>query len=165
MVDVRGQTYPIRVPEADALAVKDLLDRTLNLVEDGATRLLDFIEYVWGWAMDQVDRLTQVPWEKWPLWKQIVLVVVAGFVVYALFLALRQLWSAALNVLSALVSFVGTLIVTLPAIVLASAVALGGLWVINNYHGLQDLKGILGGDSGPSAPARHGPQDTTGGNR
>lgn len=148
------------------MAVRDLLDRTLNLIEDGATRLLDFIEYVWGWAMGQVDRLTQVPWDKWPLWKQIVLVLVSGFVLYALFLVLRQLWSAALNVLSALVSFIGTLIVTLPAIVLASAVALGGLWVINNYHDLHDLKGLLGGDSGSSAPpARHGQQDTGGGSR
>ena len=165
-----AQTYPTRVPEADALAVKDLIDRTLNLVEEGATRLLDFIENVWAWAIDQIDRLTQVPWEKWPLWKQVLLVVVAGFVIYALFLALRQLWSAALNVLSALVSFVGTLIVTLPAIVLAGAVALGGLWVINNYHDLSSLhalRDLLGGDGGGNSPppVRHGPRDTTGGTR
>lgn len=153
------------------MAVKDLLDRTINLVQDGATRLLAFIEYVWWWAMAQVDQLTQVPWEKWPLWKQLVLLGVAGFVLYALFLVLKQLWTAALNVLSALVSFVGTLIVTLPALLLASAVALGGLWVVNNYRdlsSLHDLRDLLGrGDHGGNAapPAKRDPRDSGDGNR
>lgn len=154
------------------MAVKDLLDRTINLVQDGATKLVAFVEWVWWWAMDQVDRLTQVPWEKWPLWKQIVLLAVAAFVLYALFLVLKQLWTAALNVLSALVSFVGTLIVSLPALLLASAVALGGLWVVNNYRdlsSLHDLRDLLGGgdrDGGNAAPpAKRGTRDTGDGSR
>lgn len=153
------------------MAVKDFTERSLNFVADVIGRLADFIANVWAWAMEQVGLLTQVPWDKWPLWKQIVLIVVAGFVLWALFLALRQLWSAALNVLSAVVSFVGTLIVTLPAIVLAGAVALGGLWVINNYHGLSSLHALMNflddgsGGGSPAPPVRHAPRETTGGAR
>jgi hypothetical protein len=125
---------------------------------------------VWAWSTDQIVRMTQVPWEKWPLWKQILLIIVAGFVVYALYIAARQLWWAALNVLSALATFIGTLIVTLPAILLAGAVALAGLWVINNFHDLSSLRSIInlpdhdGGSPSSSAPpaARHGPAETIG---
>jgi hypothetical protein len=72
-------------------------------------------------------------------------------------------------VLSALATFIGTLIVTLPAILLAGAVALGGLWVINNFHDLSSLRSILnlpdddgespgGSNATPSPPAvRRGP--------
>jgi hypothetical protein len=155
------------------LAVKQLSDQSLQFLADGLAWVLGFIEAVWAWSMEQIVRMTQVPWEKWPLWKQILLIIVAAFVVYALYIAARQLWWAALNVLSAVATFIGTLIVTLPAILLAGAVALAGLWVINNFHDLSSLRSImnfLGHDGGsPSGsnttpPAvRHGPAETIGG--
>jgi len=173
---IHGRRPIHSLPEGSALAMKDFVDRSLQFLADWLFHLVDFVEEVWAWAVDQVNRLTQVPWDKWPLWKQIVLVIVAGFVLYALLAALRQLWSAALGVLSALVTFVGTLIVALPALVLASAVALGGLWLVNNFHDFGSLMHVLneGGDKahddkahdrdGPP-PARHFPGETTGGNR
>jgi hypothetical protein len=151
------------------LAVKQLSDESLQFLADGLAWVLGIIEAVWAWSTDQIVRMTQVPWEKWPLWKQILLIVVAGFVIYALYIAARQLWWAALNVLSALATFIGTLIVTLPAILLAGAVALAGLWVINNFHDLSSLRSIInfpdhdGGSSSGSAPSpRHGPAETIG---
>jgi hypothetical protein len=154
------------------LAVKQLSDESLQFLADGLAWVLGIIEAVWAWSTEQIVRMTQVPWEKWPLWKQILLIIVAGFVVYALYIAARQLWWAALNVLSALATFIGTLIVTLPAILLAGAVALAGLWVINNFHDLSSLRSIInlpdhnGGSPSSSAPsppaARHGPAETIG---
>jgi len=74
-----------------------------------------------------------------------------------------------LNLLSAVATFVGTLIVTLPTIFLASAIALAGLWLINNFHGPSSLRSVItfpdghpNGDT-PSAPDRHAPDETNGG--
>lgn len=151
-------------------AARQASDQVLQFLADGLAWLFGFIQAVWIWSSDQVVRMTQVPWESWPLWKQILLIIVAGFVVYALFLVAKQLWWATLNVLSALATFIGTLIVTLPAILLAGAIALAGLWIINNFHDLSSLRSIMSnpaGDTGspggsqksPSGPIRRGPAE------
>jgi len=62
------------------------------------------------------------------LWKQILLIIIVAAVAYALFIAARQLWVAAIRVLAAFASFVGALVLTLPPILLAGVVALAGLW-------------------------------------
>jgi hypothetical protein len=153
------------------MAVKQASDQSLQFLADGLAWASGFILAVWTWSSDQIVRMTQTPWETWPLWKQLVLIIVAGFAVYVLFLAARQLWWAALNVLSALAGFIATLIVTLPAILLAGAVALAGLWLINNFHDLSSLRSIISfpghdgspGGNGATPPgqgARPGPADT-----
>lgn len=142
--------------------VKHLSDQYLHFLADGLAWVLGFITAVWAWSIDQIGRMTQVPWEHWPLWKQVLLIIVAAFVVYALFVVAKQLWWATLNVLSALASFIGTLIVTLPTILLAGAVALAGLWVINNFHDLSSLRSIMnlhGHDAGSPATSGTAPSD------
>jgi hypothetical protein len=168
-------TKPLAWAAQGASSVKQAIDQWVQYLADGLAWLVGFIQAVWAWASDQIARMTQVPWEKWPLWKQILLLIVAAAVIYALFLAARRLWWAALNVLSAVAGFIGTLIVTLPTIVLAGAIALAGLWIINNVHDLSSLHSIItfpGGDRGPGngsggpppGPAtRHGPAETIGG--
>jgi hypothetical protein len=101
------------------------------------------MQAVWEWSSEQIVRLSQAQWENWTPWKQVLLVIVAAAVVYALYSAARQLWWAAMNVLWAVATFVGTLIVTLPTILLAGAIALGGLWVINNFDSLSSLRSIM----------------------
>ena len=51
-----------------------------------------------------------------------------------MYIAAKQLWVAGIQVLAAFASFLGALVVTLPAILIAGCVALAGLWVINNLH-------------------------------
>jgi hypothetical protein len=46
-------------------------------------------------------------------------------------------------VLAAFATFIGTVIVTLPTIFIAGLVALAGLWVINNFHDLSDLRHLI----------------------
>jgi len=139
---------PLAWAGQSALAVQQV---SLQFLEDGLAWVVGVIQSVWTWSSDQIVRITKAPWDGWPLWKQILLVVVAAAVIYALFIAARQLWIAALNVLSALAGFVGTLIVTLPTILLAGAIALAGLWVINNFQDLSSLHSIgtfQGSDAG-----------------
>ncbi len=168
-------TKPLAWAAQGASSVKQAIDQWVQFLTDVLIWLVGFIQGVWAWASDQIARMTQAPWESWPLWKQILLVIVAAAVIYALFLAARQLWWAALNVLSAIASFIGTLIVTLPTILLAGAIALAGLWIINNVRDLSSLHSIItfpSGNGGPSngrggpppGPAtRQGPADAIGG--
>ena len=167
-------TKPLAWAGQDVSAAKQGADQSLQFLADGLAWVVGAIQAVWAWTADQIARMTQAPWESWPLWKQILLLVVAGFVVYALFLAAKQLWWAALNVLSAIGAFIGTLIVTLPTILLAGAIALGGLWLINNFHDLSSLRPHMtfsgsdgdspyGGSPPPDPAPRRAPADTVGG--
>jgi hypothetical protein len=144
-----------------ASAVKQASDQWLEVLADGLAWMAGFIQNVWEWSSDQIVRMTHAPWENWPLWKQVLFVIVAALVVYALFVAARQLWWAAMNVLYAVASFVGVLIVTLPTILLAGAIALAGLWLINNFDSLSSLRSLMtspGSDTGPPhGKAQSGP--------
>jgi hypothetical protein len=167
-------TKPLAWAAQGASSVKQATGQSVQVLVDGLAWMAQFIQACWAWTGDQIVRMTQAPWESWPLWKQILLIVVAGAVAYFLFIAARQLWWSALNVVSAVAGLIGTLIVTLPTILLAGAVALGGLWVINNVRDLSSLHSIMpfpGGDAGPGTgsgspppgPApRHDPEETIG---
>ncbi len=165
-------TKPVTWAGQGAVAVKQVSDQWLQYLADGLSWIVGSIQAVWTWSGDQIVRMTQAPWGTWPLWKQILLVIVAALVAYALFIAAKQLWGAALNVLSAVAGFVGTLIVTLPTILLAGAIALAGLWLINNIHDLSSLGSLVtpggsgsssGGGGAPGSALRHGPAEPTGG--
>jgi hypothetical protein len=135
-----------------ASSVKQASGQWLQFLADGLAWMGAFIQTTWEWSSDQIVRMTQAPWDSWPLWKQFLFVIVAALVVYALFVTARQLWWAAMNVLRAVASFVGVLIITLPTILLAGAIALAGLWVINNVDSLASLRSIMtfpGDDTGP----------------
>jgi hypothetical protein len=150
-----------------AAAVKQVSDQSLHAVEEGIhaveegiAGVRDLIHAIWAWSSDQLLRLTQAPFESWPLWKQALFIIVAALVVGTLLVAARQLWWATLNVLSAVATFVGTLIMALPTIVLAAAIAMAGLWAINNFN-LSSLRSVLHGSSsttgnnpGSSPPSR-----------
>jgi hypothetical protein len=114
--------------------MKQIFDQFLQFLQQGIAAIFKFVQLIWTWSIDQITKVTQAPWENWPLWKQILLVIVIAAVAYALFIAAKQLWFAGVHVLSAFASFLGALVVTLPTILIAGVVALAGLWVINNLN-------------------------------
>jgi hypothetical protein len=118
-------------------------DQSLQFVERGIAEALRLIALLWAWSSDQIARVMQAPWEHWPLWKQVLLVIVIAAVAYFLLVAAMQLWTAAINVLAAFATFIGTVIVTLPTILIAGVIALAGLWVINNFHDLSSLRSVI----------------------
>jgi cytochrome bd-type quinol oxidase subunit 2 len=126
-----------------ALAMEQVPDESRQYVERGIDEVLRFVQLVWTWSSDQFVNVAHAQWETWPLWKQILFIVVIAAVVYFLFIAARQLWAAAINVLAAFATFVGTVIVTLPTILIAGFIALAGLWIINNFHDLSDLRSLI----------------------
>jgi hypothetical protein len=163
---------PLAWAGQSASAVKHASDQSLQFLADWLARMIAFMQTIWEWSSDQIVRMTQAPWENWPLWKQFLFAVVAALVVYALLAAARQLWWAAMNVLNAVAGFVGVLIVTLPTILLAGAIALAGLWIINNVDSLSSPRSIMtfpGSDAGhpdgttqPDPANRHDPAETSG---
>jgi ABC-type arginine transport system permease subunit len=72
------------------------------------------------------------PWQNWPLWKQALLVLVLAAVVFALFKVAKELWEAGERVLAAFATLLGVFVRTLPQVVIAGLIAMGGVWLINN---------------------------------
>jgi cytochrome bd-type quinol oxidase subunit 2 len=132
--------------------MKQIFDQFLQFLQQGIAAIFRFVQLVWTWSMDQITKVTQAPWENWPLWKQILLVIVIAAVAYALFTAAKQLWVAGVHVLAAFASFLGALVVTLPTILIAGCTALAGLWVINNLNlsSLPSLTALQGSNAGSS---------------
>jgi len=137
--------------------MEQVSDQSRQFLERGIDEVFRFIQLVWTWSSDQIIKVTQAPWEHWPLWKQVLLVIVAAAVAYFLFIAAMQLWTAAINVLAAFATFIGTVIVTLPTILIAGAIALAGLWVVNNLNDLSSLRSLITfQSSSPGSPGESG---------
>jgi hypothetical protein len=118
----------------EGTAMQEILDQLLQLLQQGIAAIFRFIQLVWTWSAEQISKMLQSPWEAWPLWKQILLVIVVIAVAYALFIAAMRLWVAGVRVLGAFASLLAAFVYTLPPILIAGAIALAGLWVINNFN-------------------------------
>jgi hypothetical protein len=114
--------------------MKDIFEQFLQFLQQGFAAIVRFVQLIWTWSADQISKIVQVPWEHWPLWKQILLAIVIAAVAYLLFIAARQLWDAGIRVLTAFGSLLLAFIVTLPTILVAGVVALAGLWALNNFN-------------------------------
>ncbi len=145
--------------------MKQIFDQFLQFLQQGIAAIIRFVQLVWTWSIDQITKMTQAPWENWPLWKQILLVIVVAAVAYALFLAAKQLWVAGVHVLAAFASLLGALVVTLPTILIAGCIALAGMWVINNLNlsSLPTLTMFQGSNTGSSSESSNKPSGATSG--
>jgi hypothetical protein len=114
--------------------MKEILDQFLQFLQQGIAAIFKFVHLVWTWSTAQITKMMQVPWESWPLWKQVLLAIVVVAVAYALFIAATRLWVAGVRVLATFVAFLGALVYTLPPILIAGIIALGGVWLINNFN-------------------------------
>lgn len=112
--------------------MQQFFDQLLRFLQQGIAAIFRFVELIWGWSVTQISSLTRVPWQDWPLWKQLLLVLVMAGVVYALYKVAVELWEAGERILAAFATLLGVLVRTLPKVMIAGLVALGGLWVLNN---------------------------------
>ena len=139
--------------------MKEIADQFLQFLQQGIAAIFRFVQLIWTWSISQITKLTQMPFENWALWKQVLLVVIVLAVAYALFFAARPLWAAAVRVLAAFIGFLGALVYTLPAILLAGAIALVGLWTLNNFNpdSLPTITWFDRGHDGASPDSRSSP--------
>jgi hypothetical protein len=116
----------------EATAMQQFLNQLLQLLQQGIAAIFRFVELVWSWSVDQIATLTRVPWQDWPLWKQVLLVLIIGGIVYALLKVAVELWQAGERILAAFATLLAVLVKTLPSVMIAGVIALAGLWVLNN---------------------------------
>jgi len=135
--------------------MEQVSDQIRQFLDRGIAEVLRLFNLLWTWSSEQFIKVAQAPWESWPLWKQILFLFLVVAVVYFLFVAAIQLWTAALNVVSAFATFIGAVIVTLPTILIAAAIALVGLWIINNLHDLSSLRSLMTFQAQPPSKAPH----------
>jgi hypothetical protein len=112
--------------------MQQVFNQFLQFLQQGIAAILNFVQLVWMWSVGQITSLLSVPWHSWPLWRQVLLVLIAGGVVWALYRAAMELWEAGARVLTAFATLLIALVNTLPNILIAGVVALGGIWALNN---------------------------------
>ena len=112
--------------------MKQVFDQLLRFLHDGISAIFHFVELIWTWSVDQITRLASVPWQQWPLWKEFLLLLILAAVVWALYRVARELFLAGAAILAAFADLLGVLVRTLPHVMLAGVIALGGVWIINH---------------------------------
>jgi hypothetical protein len=144
--------------------MKQVFDQFLKFLHDGIAAIFRFVELIWTWSVDQIAKLASVPWQQWPLWKEILLVLVLAAVVWALYRVGRELFFAAAAILAAFAELLGVLVRTLPHVMLAGVIALGGVWLINHLdNSLVRIPAWMQA-SDQTAPAEHreaGPREAS----
>ncbi|MBV8839944.1 MAG: hypothetical protein JO000_25700 [Alphaproteobacteria bacterium] len=110
----------------------EILAQILHFLQQGIAAIFRFIELVWTWTVDQVTKLATVPWADWPVLKVILLVIVVAAVIWALFRVFWELWIGAERVLAAFATLLVVFVHTLPRVLMAGVIALGGLWLMNH---------------------------------
>jgi hypothetical protein len=112
--------------------MKQVFDQLLKFLHEGIAAIFRFVELIWTWSVDQITRLASAPWQQWPLWKEFLLLLILVAVVWALYRAGRELLFAGAAILAAFADLLGVLVRTLPHVMLAGVIALGGVWLVNH---------------------------------
>jgi hypothetical protein len=112
--------------------MKQVFDQLLKFLQQGISAIFHFVELIWTWSVDQISKLAAVPWQEWPLLKQILLVLILAAVLWSLYRAGRELLEAGAAILAAFAGLLGVLVQTLPHVFLAGVIALGGVWLVNH---------------------------------
>ena len=143
--------------------MKQVFDQLLRFLQQGIAAIFHFVQLIWTWSVDQISRLMAVPWQDWPLWKQILLVLISAGVVWALYRAGMELLEAGAAILAAFARLLAALVQTLPHVFLAGVVALGGVWLVNHLDNssLRIPTWMQASDQNNASPNRQGgaPQD------
>lgn len=112
--------------------MQQFFNQLLQFLQQAISAIFRFVQLIWTWSVGQISALAKVPWQEWPFWKQILLVLVIGGVVWALYKAAKEFWEAGERILGAFAALLGVLVRTLPSVLLAGLIALGGVWALNN---------------------------------
>lgn len=113
--------------------MQQIFNQVLQFLQQGIAAVFKFVQLIWTFSVGQITKLVSVPWQNWPLWKQVFLALVIAGVVWALYKAGKELLEAGERTLAAFAGLLGVLIKTLPHIVLAGLIALGGVWFLNSF--------------------------------
>jgi hypothetical protein len=114
--------------------MQNALNQLTQFLQQGISAIFRFVQMIWSWSIGEITRVFSASWQNWPLWKQIILVLIAAGVIWALFNAAKELWAAGERVVTAFIALLGVFVKTLPHVVLAGLIAFGGAWIVNNFN-------------------------------
>ena len=112
--------------------MQQIFNQVLRFAQQGIATVFRFVELIWSWSLSQVTKVLHTPWQSWPLWKQILLVLVVAGVAWVMYKAVKQLSEPGERTLVAFAGLLGALIKTLPMVLVAGLIVLGGIRVLNN---------------------------------
>jgi hypothetical protein len=107
-------------------------NQLLQFLQQGIAAIFHFVQMIWTWSVGQIGTLLSVPWQQWPLWKEILLLLVLVAVIWALYRVAIELFAAVERILIAFAHLLSVLVRTLPSIVFAGLIALRGVWLMNH---------------------------------
>ena len=107
-------------------------NQLLQFLQQGIAAIFHFVQMIWTWSVGQISTLLSVPWQQWPLWKEILLALIVVAIIWALYGAAIALFAAGERILIAFAHLLSVLVRTLPSIVFAGLIALGGVWLMNH---------------------------------
>lgn len=108
------------------------LDQLLRFLQTGIAAIFGFIRSIWQWSYGQIIR---VPWDNLgslPIWKILLLIIVAGVIIYLLYQSLKELMEAGQKALAAFATLLSVFIQTLVPVLLAGITAAVGAWIVVN---------------------------------
>src|SRR5260221_4178161 len=103
--------------------MKQVFDQLLKFLQQGISAIFHFVELIWTWTVDQISKLMAVPWQEWPLWKQVLLVLILAGVLWALYRAGRELLEAGTAIMAAFSGLPPVVLRTMPQILLTGRYA------------------------------------------
>jgi hypothetical protein len=115
------------------MTMMQFFNQLVQFVQQGISAVFRFVQVIWTWSVGQITQVIQSPWQSWPLWKQIFLLLVIAGVVWALYKAGKELFKAGERALGAFATLLGVFVRTLPRAMLAGLIAMGGAWFLNHF--------------------------------
>jgi hypothetical protein len=110
------------------------LNQLLAFLQQGIAAIFNFIRSIYGWSVSQIRG---VPWDHLsalPIWKIVLLILLAGLIVYLLYKAIKELLEAGQKALAAFATLLSVFIQTLFPVLMAGVAAALGAWIVNNIQ-------------------------------
>ena len=114
--------------------MKQVINQIVEFLQQGIAAIFRFFELIWNWSFGQMAAIFQSDWQSLPPWKIVVLALAAIAIIYVLYRAVLQLWSAAEQILKAFVGLLIVLVSILPFILIAGLIAAGASYAIQHVN-------------------------------
>ena len=114
--------------------MREIVNQIIDFLQKGIAAIFRFFELIWTWSFGEMVRIFQSDWQALPPWKIAVLVIAVLAIVYVLYKAAFELWSAAESILKAFVGLLGVLVSILPYILVAGVIAAGSSYLIQHVN-------------------------------
>lgn len=112
--------------------MNQVIDAIANFLKFGIDTIVKFIDLVWSWSFGKIIVIFQSDWQSLPVWKIVLLAVIAAVIVYVLYKVVMRIWSGVVQVFHAFISLLRDFVSVLPHVLVAGVIAAAGGYVIQN---------------------------------